>query len=112
MLPLQKAPSLPASGWAQAQTSERSLNLESCENDHMHQDPMFPDPEEAVDWLAALGILRYANPGQLTHVPVALTPYGAPEALLEEVEALTAVSQTLMHRVADDGAFLRTRWGP
>ncbi len=72
---------------------------------------MFPDPEEAVDWLAVLGILRYANPGQLTHVPVALTPYGAPESLLEEAEALTAVSQTLMHRVADDGAFLEDTLG-
>ena len=72
---------------------------------------MPPDSQEAVDWLSVLGLLRYASPRRLTHVPVALTPYCAPQHLLKTVTALSSPFQLLMHRVADDWAFLEDTLG-
>ena len=58
-----------------------------------------------------LGVLRYVSPRRLTHVPVALTPYHAPQHLINTAAALSAPFQLLMHRVADDWAFLEDTLG-
>ena len=62
---------------------------------------------DAVDFAYALGLMKYAAPGRLSHAPFALTPAPIDPASHAALESLTAASALLALRVARDGAFLQ-----
>jgi glutathione synthetase len=61
---------------------------------------------DAVDLAYALGLVKYAAPGRLSHAPFALTPAPIDPASHARLEALTPASALLALRVARDGGFL------
>jgi len=61
---------------------------------------------DAVDLAYALGLVKYAAPGRLSHAPFALLPAPIDPASHAGLEALTSASALLALRVARDAGFL------
>jgi glutathione synthase len=62
---------------------------------------------DALDFAYALGLVKYASPGHLSHAPFTLYPAPIDPASHGRMAALTAPSNQLAFRVARDDAFLR-----
>jgi glutathione synthase len=62
---------------------------------------------DALDFAYALGLVKYAAPGRLSHAPFTLRPAPIDSASHGSLEALTAPSNLLALRVARDADFLR-----